>query len=345
MALARRRILDLERPGWVHCISRCVRRAFLCGGKRSHRKQWVEQRLARMSRCFAADVAAFAALSNHMHVVVRMDPSRTKDWSAEEVSRRWHTLFPRRYDRAGMPLEPDPEQIRMTAGNPVWVAERRHRLGDLSWYMRCLNEHIARRANREDDCTGRFWEGRFRSIPLLDQSALLACMVYVDLNPIRAGEADTPENSANTAVKQRIDARRSLTRMSASVPPAEARAATGTDLAGGAVDAPTRSWLAPMSACVSYWAEGIPETAPLSLDTYLQLVDSTGRLLRDDCGSIPTDLADILTRLELDPERWGRTMQGWGQMSGGAVGSKAARRAEAERRGTSWVKNRCELFG
>ncbi|WP_133511163.1 hypothetical protein [Candidatus Thiosymbion oneisti] len=80
----------------------------------------------------------------------------------------------------------------------------RARLHDLSWFMRTLNEHIARRANAEDGVKGRFWEGRFKSQALLDEKALPAAMAYVDLNPVRAGLAETPEASDYTSIQERI---------------------------------------------------------------------------------------------------------------------------------------------
>lgn len=85
------------------------------------------------------------------------------------------------------------------------IAEYRKRLMDLPWFMKCLNEHIAKLANEEDNCAGHFWESRFKSQALLDERALLTCMAYVDLNPIRAAMCRSPENSDYTSIQERIN--------------------------------------------------------------------------------------------------------------------------------------------
>jgi REP element-mobilizing transposase RayT len=211
MTAPRSQLVDPSTPGFYHCVSRCVRRAFLCGFDTlsgqdfEHRKHWIEDRLFELAGVFAVGVYAYAVMSNHLHVVVYLDPGASMAWSPEEVAERWLRLFPIRQrgevDEAACRLRAD-----VIAMDPVRVALYRERLSSLSWFMRCLSEPIARRANQEDACTGRFWEGRFKCQALLDDAAVLACMAYVDLNPIRAGLAKSLTVSEHTSVKRRMAA-------------------------------------------------------------------------------------------------------------------------------------------
>ena len=193
------RIVDDAAVGIYHCVNRCVRLAFLCGfdafSNRSfdHRKLWIRRRLESLAGRFAIDVLGFAVMSNHLHLVFRNRPDVAGQWSDEEVARRWCGLFPRSVASTS-PDSPSaawstPEGLRerILLADPVQLAECRRRLSSVSWLMRCLCEPIARAANREDEVTGRFWEGRFKCQALLDEAAVLACSMYVDLNPIRAG--------------------------------------------------------------------------------------------------------------------------------------------------------------
>jgi len=208
MRRPRREQFDPARHPWLHCTSRCVRKAFLCGGKDGrfdHRRQWVEDRLRLLSGAFAVEVASYAVMSNHFHVVLRMLPGTVGAWSASEVVRRWWTAYPPSSLPDGTPVLPPEAVIQAWAQDAAWVAIRRTRLGELQWFMKTLKEGISRRANREDEVTGTFWQARFHSVVLLDQAALVACMAYVDLNPIRAKMADRPERSAHTSVRRLPD--------------------------------------------------------------------------------------------------------------------------------------------
>ena len=210
MTYARSQLVDESTPGFYHCVSRCVRRSFLCGEDHytgqnfDHRKQWIEDRLYLLAECFSVSLYAYAVMSNHLHVVLRVDPVTASGWSDEEVVRRWVKAFPG--TRSGEDLERWSEaRVMALLANPDMVSDIRGRLGSLSWFMRALNEPIARMANREDHCAGRFWEGRFKSQALLDEQALLSCMAYVDLNPVRAKICDELEESQHTSIAQRID--------------------------------------------------------------------------------------------------------------------------------------------
>lgn len=210
MTRARRTQISLDETPYYHCICRCVRRAFLCGKDHysgqdyAHRRQWVVDRLAVLVDMFAIDLCAYAVMSNHYHVVLRVDRSRALGWSDREVAEHWMRLFsgPLLVRRWLNHETGEGEALKALEIIEKW----RERLYDIGWFMRCLNEHLARLANDEDNCKGRFWEGRYKCQALLDEKAVLSCMAYVDLNPVRAGMAATPEASEYTSVQQRANA-------------------------------------------------------------------------------------------------------------------------------------------
>ncbi|WP_240041918.1 transposase [Aeromonas media] len=204
MTIARSRQISLADTPYYHVVSRCVRRAFLCGQDAhsgqsyEHRRQWVADKLGQLSQVFAIGICAYAVMSNHYHLVLKVQANIAHEWSEREVAERWSRLFQwpllvRRWYQGEELIAPELDVVQQL------IAQWRERLHSISWLVRLLNESLARQANQEDGCKGHFWEGRFKSQALLTESALLACMTYVDLNPIRAGIATTPEESDFTS--------------------------------------------------------------------------------------------------------------------------------------------------
>src|SRR3970040_1805371 len=175
MTTARKRLVDPAVTRWYHCISRCVRRAFLLGdenGGLTNRKAWVEKSIEELSKCFAISAGGFSILDNHWHMLVRLDPQIATGWSNEEVARRWALLYPPR-NRTREVVPVTQEWIAKRAADQKWIAKRRGQLSNLSWVMKALKEPLARLANLQDDCDGAFWASRFKSIAILDELALL----------------------------------------------------------------------------------------------------------------------------------------------------------------------------
>jgi len=296
MTRARKELIALETTPYYHCISRCVRRAFLWGsdsltGKDySHRKTWVIERLRELVEVFTIDICAYAVMSNHYHLVLRVDQVRAAELSDREVIERWSRLFklPMPVARRFQGEAQSEAEIRLVA---EIVDQWRVRLIDISWLMRCLNEHLARRANEEDGCRGRFWEGRFKVQALLDEAAVLTCMSYVDLNPVRAALADTPETSDFTSIQQRI---RDYTK-------------SGEEKADVVGSGPSVR-LMPLNSARQ---DPHPNALGFTERDYLELIDWSGRAIRaHKRGAIPSSAPPILTRLGLDADRYLALMVG-----------------------------------
>ena len=295
MTIPRSRQISLDHTPYYHCTTRCVRRAFLCGEDRytgqsfEHRKVWLEKRFFELSEIFAIGLAAYAVMSNHYHIVVRIDAERATAWSDDEVLERWGRVFS---------VQGNETEDRITL--------YRERLVSLSWFMRCINEPMARQSNKEDDCKGRFWEGRFDCQALLDESALIRCMTYVDLNPVRAAVAKTLENSVHTSVKARLEHRD--------------------------------------DGLLGFTDQHGP--LPLRRLEYLELVDWSGRQVRrGKRGKVPADLLPIVDRLGYSARQWQREMRHYGRWYARAVGNLASIENYCHHLGQKWLKGQAAHRG
>lgn len=211
MATPRRQLVAPDRPMFYHLVSRCVRRAWLCGvdprtkKDYTHRKQWLLSRLEHLGSAFAVEICAYAIMSNHFHLVVYYDPTASESWTDFEVASRWLAVCPPKL-RDGTIDEGMLEFKRESLlENAEQLKKIRAALSSLSVFMKLLKQPIARKANQEDECSGHFFEQRFYSAALLTEEAVVAAMAYVDLNPIRAKIAHSLEESEHTSIKTRLE--------------------------------------------------------------------------------------------------------------------------------------------
>jgi hypothetical protein len=304
MTIARRQLIDVSVTRWYHCMSRCVRGAsLLCHGT-SDRKAWLENRIEELAQIFAIGVGGFSVMDNHLHLLVRLDPDVTADWSDDEVVRRWGRLCPPR-DKSRKPLPISEDWVQGRLQDIPWVAKTRERLQSIGWFMKFLKEPLSRQANREDQCQGAFFQGRYRSVAVLDTEALLAVGVYIDLNPVAAGIADLPETSDYTSVKQRVDHIKAEDQ-TAQLEAAKAGSVAGSLAASGLEE---KVWLCPIEdrRRLGSSREGMFEG--LSIGSYLLLVDHTGRLYREGKARISAELTGILDRIGSSAESWQRRLE------------------------------------
>jgi len=325
MTRARHSQIDLTATSFYHVINRCVRRSYLCGddnvsGKNfDHRRQWLVDRFTMLSDVFSINIAAYAVMNNHYHLVLQVDKEIADTWSMDEVIDRWYCLFNGHLlvDRY---LSGDISQTNFDAVEKL-VELWRVRLYDISWYMKCLNEHIARQANKEDKCTGRFWEGRFKSQALLDDIALLSCMAYVDLNPIRAGIAASLSESDFTSIQKRIAQYKSYQKLH-----------TNHNHAISVVDQP--------NSLLPFVGIGNCKAIPFNYADYVALIDWSGRYIDPNkSGHINHDEPKLLMTLGINEGEWLMAVKHFRRQYGSFAGTSEHLRLFAHSHGKSWCKH------
>ena len=359
--------------GIVHTVQRCVRRAFLAGvddktGKDfSFRREWIRRRMESLASVFGIDVLTYAIMSNHVHLILRNRPDIVSAWSDNEVAIRWLKVFPGRRLEEHL-AEPAENDVSILVNQPERMAIVRERMSDISWFMRALSEPIARMANRQDDCTGRFWEGRFKALRIVDEVGLLACAMYVDLNPVRAAMAESPDQSPHTSAYDRIHGIKGETIDAAAfdlVP-------VSTEDAGKAIREtpvdelrkqlkarkrnPTGrkirrdSWLAPLTLSpgvlsdeAEVHGDGLRASdkgfLQLNWGDYLSLLRWTAKQGFDGmAATVPAKLSGLLSSLGIDASMWRDLVWHFKKYFGrcSCVGSSVGMAADAERTGKRW---------
>ena len=359
----------------VHTVQRCVRRAYLAGedsvtGKDfGFRREWIRRRIESLASVFAMDVLNYTVLSNHMHLVLRNRPDVTATWSDREVAVRWLRVYPgRRIDE--QLAEPTETDIETLVRDEKKLAKVRRRLSDISWFMKALSEPIARRANRQDERTGHFWEGRFKAQPINDEAGLLACAMYVDLNPVRAAMAETPDQSKFTSAYDRIAGEAGAEIESAAFDlVAITSEQAGEEIKNTPADElkhkrrrkqrnPTGKrirpddWLAPIQLSPEALAgDAQPSVSGVrasdkgflgvSQEEYLSLLRWTAQQRDEGSGrEVPEELKPLLNRLGFDSSMWRDLVWNFKHYFGGSscVGSPASLAQFASDKGRHWIR-------
>ncbi len=365
----------------VHLIQRCVRRSYLTGfdeasGKDySHRREWIRSRMERLASVFGLDVLTYAILSNHLHLVARSRPDVVREWSDKEVALRWLRIFPgQRIDEHL--ANPTTNAVDTLANNSERIAMIRLRLSDPSWFMKALCEPIARLANFQDNVTGHFWEGRFKAQAITDEAGLLACSMYVDLNPIRAAMASSPQVSIHTSAYDRIKALEGKTIESAAadlvaIETEEAgkilRNSTPTQLRKRKAEAKKKqgpsilrdAWLSPLTLHELDKPGPQPSRTGvrasdkgflwMNLTDYLKLLNWTSRQRVGslETPNIPKDLAPILQKIGIDGKMWCDLVWNFKKYfgRGSAAGSPKSLKESAQNRNRKFLSGQNAVAG
>ena len=331
----------------LHIYCRLVRRSFLCGFDKllnksfDHRKDWLVERLEFSSKIYAIDIITYAILDNHYHIVVRTRPDVVAKMTDEEVVRDILRLDGDYwYNTDGSDRKKIRKEINRRLNDKKWLAKARLKLSNISKMMQTINQSIARRANKEDGVKGRFFEARFGHEVLVDVPDVLACALYVDLNPIRASKATTLEDSEYTGAYDRVsDLRMFVTEQDGTYRLSMTQSGDGGDSGDGGAPEDWRDardaihqwerlgegssgWLAPISIDEKNDPVGPDRAEPIDLETmlrrrasnkgvfpmslmeYLNLLDFTGRRVRaDKRGVIDESAPAVLKRLGFNFEQ------------------------------------------
>ena len=167
------RLIVNGEPAVYHVISRTALDGFVLGDVE---KEYLLKLIKHLSSVYFVEVLGFCLMGNHFHLLVRMHLGEGYD--DEEIKRRFKVYY-----------EGDEKRHLGDAQIPYF----RKKWSSLSEYVKEIKQGFSRFYNRSHNRKGFFWSERFKSLIVEDGETLINCLAYIDLNPVRAGIAETPE--------------------------------------------------------------------------------------------------------------------------------------------------------
>jgi putative transposase len=295
MAIARKHLIDKERPGYYLLSNRCVRQGLHLGEGpvneylQRERKVFVEELLVKLCFVFMVRLLTWSLMNNHYHLVLFFNPKRVKKLSDQQIAELVLALDVKSPQRSDWDEKTRKRWLEQFVKNKEEVRKWRSNLSDPSKFMAYFDEVIARNFNKLDKCKGHFWQDRFHSLKLEDRAAVMMAMSYVDLNPVRAGASMDLIRSHHTAISHRIRANCA----------GELSAEMDRALEPRAVE--LNKSLCPME---ELFEEIEWPVLPVGLGEYVEMLDDMGRLLKEGKGSLKEETAETLRQMGLNPESW-----------------------------------------
>jgi REP element-mobilizing transposase RayT len=137
-------------------------------------KDFMLRLIRRYSSLYLVEILGVCIMGNHFHLLVKMLPEYK--FSDEEIEKRFEGFY---------------GDERVFADG--LIPSLREKLSSLSEFIREIKVGFARYYNRRHHRRGYFWGGRFKSVIVEKGETLINCLAYIDLNPLRAGLVERPE--------------------------------------------------------------------------------------------------------------------------------------------------------
>ena len=167
-----RRLIINDETAVYHIMSRTALDGFPLGDVE---KDFMLDLIRRYSALYFVEILGFCLMGNHFHILVRMFPEHK--YTDEDIQKRYESFYG--------------DGSIFAAG---WIPSLREKLSNLSEFVKEIKQSFSRYYNKRHHRRGTLWGERFKSLIVEKGETLINCLAYIDLNPMRAGIVERPED-------------------------------------------------------------------------------------------------------------------------------------------------------